>query len=65
MEFTRDEIARICATLERNLDRDRNDDAEIYKRCGVDFHTPMFVLYANLKWAHDNGDKILHIGIRD
>ena len=65
MEFTRDEIACICATLERNLYRDRKEDAEILEHDGIDYRTPVYTLYSNLLHAHDNGDKILHIGIRD
>ena len=63
MEFTRDELARLIATFEHQLIQLKR-----YKRCinvGIDYITPLFTLYSNLSKAYYEGDKILHIGIKD
>lgn len=63
MEFTTDELARLIAICEHQL-----SELKKYKRCvdvGIDYITPLFTLYSNLLKAYYEGDKILHIGIKD
>ena len=62
MEFTRDEIARLLAVLQNDIDMQKIMQ-ENY--CFIDFLTPTFTLYSNLSKAYYEGDKILHIGIKD
>ena len=63
MEFTRDELERLLSVLENDL----NEQKRIKEKyaCPVDFITPLFTLYSNLLKAYYEGDKILHIGIKD
>ena len=63
MEFTTNELARLIVICENQL-----SELKEYKRCidvGIDYITPLFTLYSNLLKAYYDGDKILHIGIKD
>ena len=63
MEFTCDELARLITVLENDLnEQKRIREKHVYP---VDFFTPTFTLYSNLLKAYYEGDKILHIGIKD
>ena len=63
MEFTRNELARLLAVLENDLNEQKMINEKYV--CPVDFITPLFHLYSNLLGAYYEGDKILHIGIKD
>lgn len=63
MEFTRDELARLVATLEILLIGMIETNNEL--PMPHDYLTPTMLLTSFLKDAYYDHDKILHIGIKD
>ena len=67
MEFTRDELSRLLVSLENELRTQADMKKNLEKTFSgvVDFVTPLFTMYSNLLKAYYDGDRILHIGIKD